>query len=82
MLTINDYYDDGGSLRFVFITAGSVNGTRMEQRIYFNMSSVRIREDPKFVEGPGYPFLRFSDQDGLLSHDGLRAYAERCGDGA
>jgi len=50
------YYDSAGSLRFVFITGGAVNGTSIEHRIYFNENGDNIWEIQRLIEGPGYTF--------------------------
>ncbi len=55
-LRFNYYYDPAGKLRFVFITGGAVNGSKMEHRIYFNAEGTRIWEIQKYTSGPGYTF--------------------------
>ncbi len=50
------YYDSTGSLRFIFITGGAVNGTSIEHRIYFNEKGENIWEIQRLVDGPGYTF--------------------------
>lgn len=52
------YYDVGGRLRFLFVTAGAVNGTRVEHRVYFDLRGKRLWEKQKLVKGPGYTFPR------------------------
>lgn len=76
--TVRHYYDRAGRLRFVFVTAGAVNGTVMEQRIYFNERGARIRETRVLVAGAGYTFPQFSEEEGLLQHDPRRAYEKVC----
>ncbi len=55
-LKLEFYYDRGGVLRFVFITGGAFNGTRIEHRIYFDGNGKRIWEMQKLIAGPGYTF--------------------------
>jgi hypothetical protein len=55
-LTWEHYYDEGGRLRFVFITGGAVNGSKLEHRIYFDETGKRIWEDQVYKKGPGYTF--------------------------
>ena len=50
------YYDERGQLRFVFITGGAVNGSRLEHRIYFDEAGKRIWEEHVYKKGPGYTF--------------------------
>jgi hypothetical protein len=58
------YYDSAGRLRFVFITGGAVNGSELEHRIYFDEAGRRIREEQKYVKGPGYTFPeKWPDED-------------------
>jgi hypothetical protein len=63
-LTWEHYYDSAGRLRFVFITGGAVNGSELEHRIYFDEAGQRIREEQKYVKGPGYTFPeKWPDED-------------------
>ncbi len=55
-LTFENYYDENGKLRFVFITGGAVNGSKLEHRIYFRANGDRFWELQKYVKGPGYTF--------------------------
>jgi hypothetical protein len=50
------YYDEMGRLRFVFITGGAVNGSKLEHRIYFDENGKRLWEDHTYKKGPGYTF--------------------------
>jgi hypothetical protein len=50
------YYDEAGRLRFVFITGGAVNGSKLEHRIYFDENGKRLWEDHAYKKGPGYTF--------------------------
>lgn len=54
-VTSDHTYDALGRLRFVLVTAGAVNDTRLEQRIYFDATSKRLWVDRRMT-GPGYPF--------------------------
>jgi hypothetical protein len=47
------YYDRHGRLRFVFATAGAVNGTVIEYRIYLSKSGARLWEERRDSEGAG-----------------------------
>lgn len=55
-LKLEQYYDEAGRLRFVFITGGAVNGTQVEHRIYFDETGKRIWEAQTLKKGPGYTF--------------------------
>jgi hypothetical protein len=68
-ITMNHYYDKG-SLRFVFITGGAVNGSKLEHRIYFDAKGNRIWEDHRYVKGPGYTFPSVWDNDELIRNPG------------
>jgi hypothetical protein len=50
------YYDEQGKRRFAFITAGAVNGTGLEHRVYFSRVGKKIWETQKLLKGPGYTF--------------------------
>ncbi|MGE0634403.1 MAG: hypothetical protein AB7O96_18450 [Pseudobdellovibrionaceae bacterium] len=54
--TLEHHYDDKGQLRFVFITGGAMNESKLEQRIYFNEAGERVWEMQKYTAGPGYTF--------------------------
>lgn len=74
-LKVEQYYDETGRLRFVFITGGAVNGTQLEHRIYFDETGKRIWEAQTFTKGPGYTFpqvwpdeeLQITDAGGKFS---------------
>lgn len=74
-LKLEHYYDERGRLRFVFITGGAANGSRLEHRIYFDEDGKRIWEDHVYKTGPGYTFpevwpddqLQFTDAAGKFS---------------
>ncbi|MEW6527093.1 MAG: hypothetical protein AB1444_10540 [Spirochaetota bacterium] len=65
-LTFNYYYDHNKILRFVFITGGAVNGTKLEHRIYFDDNAKKIWEIQKFTHGPGYTFPKVWPADELI----------------
>jgi hypothetical protein len=65
-ITMNHYYDREGTLRFVFITGGAVNGSKLEHRIYFDANGKRIWEDHKYIKGPGYTFSSVWDENDLI----------------
>jgi hypothetical protein len=69
------YYDEGGRLRFVFITGGAVNGSELEHRIYFDEAGKRIWEDQKYTKGPGYTFPTVWPEEELQRVDPAKAFA-------
>lgn len=76
LLTYQHYYDQSGRLRFVYISGGAANGTRIQHRIYFDETGKRIWEAHKLVEGPGYPgFSTFPDEELQMSEPG-KAFTE------
>ena len=73
MVTYTFHYNLAGDLRFVFIEAGAVNGSRLEHRIYFDTSGKRIWEEHTYTEGPGYTFPSvWPDEE--LAHDPVAAF--------
>jgi hypothetical protein len=48
------YYDTKGIVRFTYRYHGAVNGTTVEERIYFDQKGERLHQYRK-EEGPGYP---------------------------
>ena len=62
-LTWQHYYDQSGRLRFVFISGGAVNGSKLEHRIYFDENGKRLWEEHKYLEGPGYTFPEVWPED-------------------
>jgi len=74
-VTWKHYYDEQGRLRFVFIAGGAVNGSKLEQRIYFDESGKRIWEDHKYLKGPGYTFPEIWPDDQLQIKDAAQAFA-------
>ncbi len=50
------YYDGAGRLRFIFATLGAVNGTQLEERIYYAPDGRLLRRLRTQTHGPGYPF--------------------------
>ena len=69
------YYDEAGRLRFVFISGGSVNGAKLEHRIYFDESGKRIWEEHKYVKGPGYTFPEVWPDEQLQKSDPAKSFA-------
>jgi hypothetical protein len=74
-LTTEQYYDQGGALRFVFITGGAVNGSVLEHRIYFDEAGKRIWEEHKYIKGPGYTFPEVWPDERIQRSDPARAFA-------
>src|SRR5262245_21773990 len=56
LLTSRYYYDAQAILRFLFITGGAFNGTRVEHRVWFSKDGTRLKEKQTLLEGPGYTF--------------------------
>lgn len=54
-VTFEHTYDALGRLRFVLVTAGAINDTHLEQRMYFDTSGKTLWSDRRMT-GPGYPF--------------------------
>ena len=50
------YYDRDGTLRFVLVKAGAVNGTAYEYRVYLSKAGARLWEERRHLKGPGYTF--------------------------
>ena len=48
------YYDDSGTLRFIFGTLNAVNGTSIEKRVYFDEKGRHLHTNRR-EKGPGYP---------------------------
>jgi hypothetical protein len=76
-LTFRYYYDVAGKLRFVFVTGGAINGSIMEERIYFDRRGALLRDERKWTTGPGYPFVDFV-KDNLLQRNPRRAFEQKC----
>ena len=76
-LVTRHYYDPMNRLRFVFITGGAVNGSRLEHRIYFDESGARMREDHAYPTGPGYTFPGIWPE-GEVSRDPRLSYEQQC----
>ncbi len=55
--TAEHHYDSQGRLRFLFVTAGAVNESSLEMRLYFDDRGKFLWRDRKLVAGPGYPFV-------------------------
>jgi len=74
-ITIEQFYDRSGSLRFAFVRASASNETVEGYRVYFDPSGTRIWHNRKRVAGPGYTFPdTWSDGDFVKSNPG-RAFA-------
>ncbi len=48
------YYDALGTLRFTFAETSAANGTRREDRYYYDGSGTLIYHDERNLRGPGY----------------------------
>ena len=59
------YHDRDGGLRFVFVTAGTVNGTKVEYRVYLAKAGTRLWER-RDLKGPGYTFPSQLPDDWLV----------------
>jgi hypothetical protein len=71
------YYDEGGRLRFVFITGGAVNGSKLEHRIYFDETGKRIWEEQVYKKGPGYTFPEVWPDEQLQLTDAAAKFAAK-----
>ena len=60
------YYDAAGALRFVLATAGAVNGTAIEYRIYLSQAGKRLWQARRKLKGPGYTFPAELPDDWLV----------------
>ena len=54
--TVSQYFDKKGTLRFIFVTAGAVNGAAAEYRIYFDAAGKKIWENRTITTKQGYTF--------------------------
>lgn len=54
-VTLDHTYDGLGRLRFVFVAAGAVNDTKLEQRWYFDVNGKQLWVDRRQT-GTGYAF--------------------------
>ena len=54
--TASQYYDSAATLRFIFVTAGAVNGAQAEYRVYFNAAGKKIWENRTLTTKQGYTF--------------------------
>ncbi len=48
------YYDGLGTLRFTFAETSATNGTRREDRYYYDASGFLIYHDERILHGPGF----------------------------
>lgn len=69
------YYDEAGRLRFVFITGGAANGSKLEHRIYFGEDGKRLWEEQTYTKGPGYTFPEVWPADQLQINDAASKYS-------
>jgi hypothetical protein len=74
-LTTEHYYDETGRIRFVFITAGAVNGSNLEHRIYFDETGKRIWEVQTYTKGPGYTWPEVWEEELLSITDAAGKFA-------
>lgn len=65
-IKVSHYYDDRGTLRFVFARAGAMNDTVVEYRIYFDEAGERFWHDHRLVAGPGYTFPLIWPEEWLI----------------
>jgi hypothetical protein len=49
------YYDSHGVVRFAFAVTNAVNGTRREDRAYYDSAGVQLFKVSRLLAGPGYP---------------------------
>ncbi|HEX8922999.1 MAG TPA: hypothetical protein VF766_16105 [Pyrinomonadaceae bacterium] len=76
-LKLERYYDEAGRLRFVFITAGAVNGSELEHRIYFDATGKRIWEEQTLKKGPGYTWPQIWPEGELQISDAGGKFASK-----
>lgn len=73
-LKFEHYYDVTGRLRFVLITGGAVNGSKVEHRIYFDGAGKRIWEIRSFTD-PGYTWPEVWPEEELQVSDPAAQFA-------
>jgi hypothetical protein len=49
------YYDSRGVVMFAFAVTNAVNGTRREDRAYYDSAGVQLFKVSRLLAGPGYP---------------------------
>ena len=49
------YYDSRGVVRFAFAITNAINGTRREDRAYYDSAGVQFFKVSRLLAGPGYP---------------------------
>ncbi|MCA9554872.1 MAG: hypothetical protein KC933_32880 [Myxococcales bacterium] len=74
MVTVRQYYDVAGHLRFVLVLGGAVNGSELEHRIWLDATGRRLEETHQYVKGPGYTFPDPWPQDALTLADPRAAF--------
>jgi hypothetical protein len=50
-VSMNWYYDTLGTLRFVFVQGNAINGTKIENRVYFDATGKRLWQDYRAIKG-------------------------------
>ncbi len=73
------YYDEAGRLRFVLITAGAANGSRLRHRIYFDEKGKRLWEEHRVTGGLGHFWPETWPNDQLHRTDAAKAFAKTDG---
>lgn len=74
--TYRYYYDPQSRLRFIHVTIGAVNGTRSEDRVYFDENGTLIWHAMKLLEGPGYFHPQDNDLKEMAKMDPAKDFAE------
>jgi hypothetical protein len=65
-VSLDHYYDPAGTLRFAFVRANAVNGTKIEYRVYFDERGKRLWHNCRKTAGPGYTFPEICPDDWLV----------------
>lgn len=63
--TVSQYFDKRGILRFVFVTAGAVNGASAEYRLYFDAAGRKMWENRTITSKQGYTFPESWSEDAI-----------------
>ena len=72
--TVTATYDQNGTLRFVLVKAGAVNGSSIEQRTWFDESGAVLWQRDDAQKGPGYSWWRYDPKSKRLA-DPSKAFA-------